>query len=298
VDSTTAVPKTTGLNQNWNFSAMTTTNTFVEVTTYTTVASTPSPAAFPNATLAEKTGTNTITLFKATATTYEFQGLHFVSNNVAINFTNTGVFATWPVTFGYNNLDTFGGSQTTGTVTSSLDGFLRVEAPGTGTVTMPNGLVLTNCLQVIVSLTVNMNMAGTTQTMVSKEYTYYHSSQKFPVMITQYQSTTQGTVTTKEFYASVNAAVMVGVKEHELANNLQVFPNPASDLLTVSLDNSSGENVSLSLQNLMGQTVKEFNLGNHTSIKSALDVTGLSKGIYLLNVKAGNSSSLKKVVID
>jgi hypothetical protein len=297
VDSITAVPKTTGANQLWNFSAMTATNSFIETSTYTTVASTPSPGVFPAATVAEKTGTNSITMFKATTSSFEFQGLQFPGSNTAINFTNTGVFANWPVAFGYNNPDTFGGSQTSGTVTSSLDGFINVEAPGTGTVVLPGGVTLSNCLQVIVSLTVNMNIAGSTQTMVSKEYTYYHASNKFPVMSVQYQTTTQGTVTTKDFFAAANTAIANGLSKHDLQNSLAVFPNPASDDVTLSLDNSSNDNVSVSLTNLIGQKVKEQNLGNHSAIRSNLELSDLPNGVYMLTVKVGSTSAVKKLIV-
>ncbi len=54
-DSTTAVPKNIGAGQSWNFTSLVT-NTVVEVATYTTVASTPSAASFPLATLAEGDG--------------------------------------------------------------------------------------------------------------------------------------------------------------------------------------------------------------------------------------------------
>ncbi|MCE3227737.1 MAG: C-terminal target protein [Bacteroidetes bacterium] len=298
-DSTTAVPKTTGANQNWDFSSLTS-NSFVESKTYTTVASTAYAASFPNATIAETmSGSNSsITYFKATATTLEFQGLAFPSNSIAINFTNTGIFVTWPVSMGYNANDAFGGSQVTGTLTNSLDGSINVQGSGTGTVVMPGGMTLSNCLQVIVSLTVNMSLGGSTQTMVSRQYTYYHSSNKFPVLSAEYQTTTTGTVVSKSNSFYVNTAIVAGLTQHEINNNLSVFPNPASDMINISLDNKSNENVSVSLTNLVGQTVKEQTLGNDNVIKTNVDVSGLSKGIYLMNVKIGNTSSVKKIAIE
>jgi hypothetical protein len=298
-DSTTAIPKTTGAGQTWNFSSMTA-NSNIEIVTYTTVASTPNASLYPQATIAETmSGSNSsITYFKSTATTLEYQGLQFPSSGVAINFTNTGIFTTWPVTMGYNANDTFGGAQT-GTATNSFDGSINVQGAGTGTVVLPGGgPTLTNCLQVIVSLTVNMVFGPSTQTMVSKQYTYYHNSNKFPVLAIEYQTTTSGTVVTKDVSTYVNTAIVAGLTQHEINNNLSVFPNPASDMLNISLDNAANETVSVSLTNMIGQTVKEQNLGSNTSIKSNLDVNGLSKGIYLMNVKIGNSSSVKKIVIE
>ncbi|HWY12840.1 MAG TPA: hypothetical protein VN026_16010, partial [Bacteroidia bacterium] len=62
-DSTGVIPKNTGGAQTWNFSAFTQ-NTVVTVSTYTTVASTPSAASFPAATLAQNDGSGTYTYFQ------------------------------------------------------------------------------------------------------------------------------------------------------------------------------------------------------------------------------------------
>lgn len=298
-DSTTAVPKVTGTGQTWNFTSLTP-NTFVETSTYTTVASTPSPAVFPAATLAETmSGTdNTITMFKSTGTTFEFQGLHFVSEGVALNFSNTGVFATWPVNFGYNNTDQFGGSATSGTLTASFDGFLNVAGAGTGTVVMPGGLTLANCLQVIVTLTVNQVVGTSTETMISKEYTYYHSSTKFAVLSCQYQTTTSGTVTSKDFYAYVNTDVVAGLSQRVVKNNLSVFPNPTNDMIAISLDNVLNDQVNVRLTNMLGQVVKSEELGTDTHIEKKVNVSTLAKGIYTMNVTIGKTSSVRKIIIN
>lgn len=297
-DTITVVPKNTGTAQLWSFASWTATS-FVETSTYTTVASTPSAASFPNATLAETmSGTgSSITYFKSTPTTFEFQGLHFPSNNVAVNFSNTAVFATWPVAFGYNNTDPFGGAST-GTVSSTLSGFINLNASGTGTVVMPGGTTLSNCLQVVVTLTVNQTAGTFSQTMVSKEYTYYHSSAKFPVLSYQYQTSTSGTTTTNSFNAFVNTAVVTGLSRNELSSNLSVYPNPAKEFLTVSLENNANDMVTYTISNMLGQEVKSANLGTNAKINSTINVAGLSKGIYMLNLKTGTATSVKKIIIE
>src|SRR5687767_12215126 len=75
-DSTTAVPKATGSGLNWNFTSLVAlTNT--ETSTYTTVASTPSAAIFPGATISENQGNGSYQHYKSTSTTFEVQGIQF-----------------------------------------------------------------------------------------------------------------------------------------------------------------------------------------------------------------------------
>ena len=294
-DSTTAVPKTTGAGQNWSFLALVS-NTLVESSTYTTVASTPSPAIFPSATISENQGGGSYQHYKSTLTTYEVQGIQFP--NTVINFSNTAIFATWPINYGYNATDPFGGSTTTGTVTSSLSGSINVNASGSGTVVMPGGLTLTNCLQVVNTITFVLSQGTYTQSTLQKEYQYYHSSNKFPVLRIQYQTTTSGTVTTNNFMARVNTAVVAGIVTHEIDNNLSVFPIPASDMVNVSLTNNSVNEVNLSLTNMFGQVVKTENLGNEVSIHRTINVSDLPNGIYFMNIKIGSTYSVKKIVIE
>ncbi len=294
-DSTTAIPKTTGVGQNWNFTSLLT-NTFVETSTYTTVASTPSAAIFPGATISEDQGGGNYFHYKSTASNFEYQGIQFPGT--VINFSNTAVADIWPINFGYNSNDAFGGSTTTGTVTSSISGTINVSGSGTGTVVMPGGLVLTNCLQVINAITFTLTSGPTTQMQVQKEYTYYHSSNKFPVLKIQYSAQTSGTLTTKKIDIKINTAVVAGIKTTEINNDFSVFPNPCNELLNVAMNNALGEPINVSFSNILGQIVKNENLGNEISILANINVSDLPKGIYFVNIKSGQKFSMKKIIIE
>jgi hypothetical protein len=289
-DSTTSVPKATGAGMNWDFTSLVA-NSNLETSTYVSVASTPSAASFPGATISEAKGSpGNYTHYKSTATTFEYQGVQFPGS--VTNFTNTGILYTWPVGFGYTASDSFGGAGTT-----TITGSENMSGTGTGTVVMPNNLILTNCLQTVFSLTVNLASASFSQTQVSKEYSYYHSSNKYPLIIIKYQTTTSGTVVTKGYEVRVNTAIVAGLTSFEITNNQLVYPNPTSDMITVSLENKSNEAVNLSLSNSLGQTVRTENLGNDQSIQSNLNVNDLPKGIYFLKTTIGKMSSVKKIVI-
>ena len=66
--------------------------------------------------------------------------------------------------------------------------------------------------------------------------------------------------------------------------------------IRISLSNNSNEQVSISFTNLLGQVLKTENLGNEISIHANLNVSDLPKGIYFMNLKIGQNTSIKKIV--
>lgn len=77
-----------------------------------------------------------------------------------------------------------------------------------------------------------------------------------------------------------------------------IYPNPAKDEVSVFLSPDI-KNAVIKIINLMGQTVYEEKLqtsGGNLNLK--LDVSGYSKGIYNVRIENGNSSVIKKLVIN
>jgi len=79
--------------------------------------------------------------------------------------------------------------------------------------------------------------------------------------------------------------------------DLAVYPNPASDRLTVKYKDLKGENALLTLTNSLGQIVVKENLTNDCC-STDLNVQNLPKGIYFLQVKGRTVNGVKKVMID
>ena len=70
---------------------------------------------------------------------------------------------------------------------------------------------------------------------------------------------------------------------------LSVFPNPATDYITIR--STTNENVSAQLFNIQGKKVGEFTNKNKFSVQH------LTKGIYILKMKTKKESTLKKLLI-
>lgn len=299
-DSTTVLPKNTGANQVWNFSSIVS-NTVTEVSTFTTPASTPSVSLFTGATLAEGDGTGAFNYWKSTASNYELLGMADAAGNY-ITYTNSAIAATWPISFGYTNLDTYGGSAMLSTFSGPATGTIYTTASGTGTLILPGSLTFTNVLQVGIYNNLTMQLASTyTINIASFEQQYYHSTQKFSLFSLQYErqtiTTILGPTVTTSYSLKANNAIVLGINEATFDKAFVVYPNPANGMFHVMFSNEKSENISLEIVNNVGQNVRTIDLGNANDIDTPINVSDLSSGVYFVKTSIGNKSVIKKLII-
>ncbi len=82
----------------------------------------------------------------------------------------------------------------------------------------------------------------------------------------------------------------------ELANNINIYPNPTKNTLNVNLNSISGD-YRYSLINTLGQKILNGNLMNTNNI---LDISTLEKGVYFLKIKdiLSDNNMIKKIIIN
>ncbi|MFI5219333.1 MAG: PKD domain-containing protein, partial [Bacteroidia bacterium] len=85
-----------------------------------------------------------------------------------------------------------------------------------------------------------------------------------------------------------------------VANSLSVYPNPANDFINISFNaGNKNQDFILEIKNLLGQTVYHENLISQSGILTKqIDVSKLSRGMYLILVTGGNQAAGKKILID
>lgn len=296
-DSVAVLPSNTGANQVWDFSALTT-NTVVDVVTFTTVASTPNGASYSGATLADDDGLGAYTYYKSTATQYELVGVD--DPNLSLNLSNTAIAAIWPVTMGYTNTDVFSGTANSPAAGSgTAAGTITTVASGTGTLILPGGASYTNVLQVKANQRVNVSLSFgiITVTVVSTDYNYYHASQKFPLLTVSYSDIT-GAFSSTSATIKANANVVTGINDINFEKSFSIFPNPATNNFNIKLNNAANANCAIEIVNAMGQTVQENNLGNNSEILSNVSISNLSKGIYVVKTTLGDKVSVRKLIVE
>ncbi|MBP9186840.1 MAG: T9SS type A sorting domain-containing protein [Bacteroidia bacterium] len=80
-------------------------------------------------------------------------------------------------------------------------------------------------------------------------------------------------------------------------NNLTVYPNPATNNITV-LFNATNNMSTISILDISGRVVKSININQTTDFNThQINLNDVQKGIYFLQVLNGNSSSIQKIII-
>jgi hypothetical protein len=93
----------------------------------------------------------------------------------------------------------------------------------------------------------------------------------------------------------------VGVKENSLTSLEASFlyPNPAKNNVALAIDLLNNSTVELTLSNVIGQTMRTIaSQGQIGANTIEVDLNGLPKGIYLVQIKVQNVSRTKKLIIE
>ncbi|HHG86395.1 MAG TPA: PKD domain-containing protein [Bacteroidetes bacterium] len=83
------------------------------------------------------------------------------------------------------------------------------------------------------------------------------------------------------------------------AQSLEIFPNPASDLVNLRLNIDTQADVSLQMMNIEGRSIMQMDAGSlgageHTL---SLETATLPSGLYLVRVQVGNQQITKKLMV-
>lgn len=89
----------------------------------------------------------------------------------------------------------------------------------------------------------------------------------------------------------------VGIDEVDNSISMTLFPNPATDQVTIEADLENTTDVSITLTNSMGQVMKTIEVNNTNSILHSIDVSELPNGIYFVKLKSSEISSTKRLII-
>lgn len=77
-------------------------------------------------------------------------------------------------------------------------------------------------------------------------------------------------------------------------SSIQVYPNPAMDVVNIDLSNVADRNVILSLTDVAGQIIHTENIASHSIV--TIDMNGYAKGVYFINIKGASTFINKKIV--
>lgn len=80
--------------------------------------------------------------------------------------------------------------------------------------------------------------------------------------------------------------------DNQIVDAIALYPNPTSSYVTLKT-NTNTVGAKVRIYNVLGQEMIQFNLN---SIEQTLDISGFSKGIYILNLVTSDATFTKKIV--
>ncbi|WP_312768168.1 YCF48-related protein [Epilithonimonas sp.] len=98
-----------------------------------------------------------------------------------------------------------------------------------------------------------------------------------------------------KIWKNVQADLTLDAKEDELKNSIRIYPNPASDKITISLSSPLSREFFVILVDMTGKVVYSQNVNNIN--KTTIDVRCFSKGNYILTIQNQKQSHSQKIVI-
>lgn len=236
---------------------------------------------------------------------------NFACSGDTLRFTDSSAYnpTAWQWTFTPNNV-----TYVNGTSASSRNPQVVINASGTYQVVLKasnaNGFDY-DTAQVNANIFAfpNLNFDSTTNTLTCKTngpgITYQWFKDGLPIngangqsIITTgdgdyYVQVSDGTCTVNSH--PFNPATF-GVDELALANNIQVYPNPLNHYVNLKLNNPDHQEISVKVISVNGQVVFEKDLGKPSQLDNRIELSGLTSGVYLLNIKAGSSSYYRKLI--
>ncbi|HHG86397.1 MAG TPA: T9SS type A sorting domain-containing protein, partial [Bacteroidetes bacterium] len=131
-------------------------------------------------------------------------------------------------------------------------------------------------------------------------YEWYVPGRRMPVFWTNTQlvSINAGPFTEQRdiFYLDTTA---VGIEDQTLEAGLQIYPNPAQDIVRATYVLDAPEQVQVALYDLVGNHVRTVFEGTQSAGGQLvrINTTELSSGMYILKITAGKAVATKKFVL-
>lgn len=95
-------------------------------------------------------------------------------------------------------------------------------------------------------------------------------------------------------YGTITVTATASLGEQDVFN-FNIYTTPASDIINISLDNITNDQISIEVYDLLGRQ-NISTISNVTNRKTSLNISGLTRGIYVLKVTKGTMSSVKRFI--
>jgi hypothetical protein len=91
---------------------------------------------------------------------------------------------------------------------------------------------------------------------------------------------------------------ITSIPENSFVEGIELYPNPTFDHINVELNNSTAEDISISVSNVLGQEVYSIEKLALKNSKEIFDFSTFGKGVYFLEIESKKGRFLEKVVVE
>ena len=177
-------------------------------------------------------------------------------------------------------------------------GVTKYTVDGHGTLTL-NGQEISNVLRVKRERTYTSTLSNGMD-WSSTIYEWYTPGIPFPLMTFLHRTVNGAGDVFEGYYIDASDLQTVGIhKSAELNHQLIVFPNPASNSITIQTRLDKPSNVLLLVHDVSGKLVRSYANTNQPAgnMKERMDLSELENGLYFITATIDDHSSIQKVNI-
>ncbi|MEX1001177.1 MAG: T9SS type A sorting domain-containing protein [Crocinitomicaceae bacterium] len=181
---------------------------------------------------------------------------------------------------------------------ATILGEVVVIADGSGTLELGDS-TFSNVLRIklteILDATIDLGTFGTASGTVNRTvYTYYDfANGNMPIFVhaTIDVNSNLFNGSFKAVYSSVELEIFgSGVNENQIGE-MSVYPNPAQDIVNITLPNNIDQ---LLVLNTLGQTIQTIQQPKSTE---TINISAFEKGVYLIQIQKGDAIQTQKLII-
>jgi hypothetical protein len=296
-DTTGVTEGAAGAGVSWNFSGLTVVS--MDTGIAVTCASTPNCSMFPGTTIAIKSNTGTTVNYAiATTSAYSQNGYYYSSAQYA-TLSDPMDQLHYPMNYLDSFVDTYAGiiNYTSAIpITAHENGTVQVKYDAYGTLTLPDttyyNAMRTHSYQMFVD-SASVFGIDTVASFILHSYTWYVKNIHSAVLTIMTTDQIGGGIHSKIVNYGKRYTGSLGVADISNASaTLNVYPNPSTGMVNISLGGVSTGNEKITLTDLLGRQVAEIAAGQqHISY----DASALPKGVYLVRLQNGAQVVTRKL---
>ncbi|MBD81381.1 MAG: hypothetical protein CL840_20860 [Crocinitomicaceae bacterium] len=278
----------TGAGQTWDFSGFTGTKV---TSAYHNATSGVDAVNHVGATMVEKVS-GYENYWNISASSYSFEGA-FIPGAARINFSDPKEYLFFPMAFNQTKNETFSGKVNNIRAGQIFDrsGTITIKADGSGVLKFPGGKT-SNVLKVTNVASYTDKFGGSTIYTYTDSLVFWYDGITKNYLAAYVATYANGVKSLGAFYL-IDQSVLGNGESFKSSSNINVYPNPASQHVSVS---GLRDVERVELLSMSGQVLESYDVFNEASVH--FSVSDYQAGLYLIKIYGENGVSTKRLLVN